>query len=229
MVDIFLGYDFKEWSEIIRNLVLCAVAIFTAWVASKGLNAWKNQQDRELAIKFFTAHAELKQELSMALSRLEMRDRFLVLPDEKSEDSINANWFRDSIVERLDSQASERADELRTVSRNYLHHSETVRLLWNDERINSASTDFLKTANLISLRLETATLNELAGSLETDLGDFGKAFLSVISDLHQENASLAEDLSDKSSVLVSEINRKTSEISNKGMIVHVKSLFRRSS
>jgi hypothetical protein len=56
VVDIFLGYDFKEWSEIIRNLVLCAVAIFTAWVALQGLSQWKKQEDwkenRKLAKNF---------------------------------------------------------------------------------------------------------------------------------------------------------------------------------
>lgn len=65
MVDIFLGYDFKEWSEVIRNLVLCFVAIYTAWLAWKGLDAWKTQKrweaDRELARLIFLDVHKIKE------------------------------------------------------------------------------------------------------------------------------------------------------------------------
>ena len=64
MVDIFLGYDFKEWSEIIRNLALIAAAIFSGWVAWSGVSAWKKQKlweaDRDLSQRILTALAQME-------------------------------------------------------------------------------------------------------------------------------------------------------------------------
>tara|TARA_R110002020_G_scaffold152751_9_gene330630 strand:- start:969 stop:1613 length:645 start_codon:yes stop_codon:yes gene_type:complete len=44
MNDILFGISAKDWAEIIRNYVIAASAIFTAWIAWHGLKNWKEQQ-----------------------------------------------------------------------------------------------------------------------------------------------------------------------------------------